>query len=244
MERPAGQDINFVAYMTWDGVERRLAGGAAAILPIGAGAKEHGLHLPMNTDEVQADWLASQIAGRHDAIIWPALRYGHYPAFTDFPGSISLSKPAFMSLTAEIVAGIAAWKPRAIFILNTGISTLAPVDAALASKTWGVPVVHLRIHEGTRYKAAAQALARQAFGSHADELETSRMMIIAPETINLARAERTPSGPFDGPLTRENTPSGSYGDPTLATASKGQVLIDTMLADLDEAVDRALQQPL
>ncbi len=233
-------DNNFIAHMTWHEVEARLANGAAALLPIGAGAKQHGLHLPMNSDEIQADWLAARLARNHDLIIWPTLRYGYYPAFTSFPGSLSLSESLFKSLIAEIVAGIAAWKPPAIFILNTGISTLGPVDAALASKAWAVPLVHLRIHEGTRYAATARALTQQTFGSHADELETSRMLVIAPKAVDMARAEPTPSGPFDGPLTRQNAPSGSYGDPTLATSANGQALLDAMLADLNEAVANAL----
>ncbi len=233
-------DNHFIANMTWKDAERRLANGAAALLPIGAGAKQHGLHLPMNSDEIQADWLAAEIARRHDMLIWPTLTYGHYPAFTDFPGSISLSKSLFTSLTAEIVAGIAAWKPRAVFVLNTGISTLTPVDAALSSRTWNIPVVHLRIHDGPKYKAAAHGLSQQDFGSHADELETSRLLVIAPEQVDLSKAERTPSGPFSGPLNRENAPSGSYGNPTLASAEKGNTLIDAMLADLDESISRTL----
>jgi creatinine amidohydrolase/Fe(II)-dependent formamide hydrolase-like protein len=34
-----------VAGLTWDRVRERLAGHAAAILPIGAGSKQHGLHI-------------------------------------------------------------------------------------------------------------------------------------------------------------------------------------------------------
>ena len=41
-----------VAGLTWDQVGQRLAAGATAILPIGAGAKQHGLHMPMATDQV------------------------------------------------------------------------------------------------------------------------------------------------------------------------------------------------
>lgn len=47
---------NFVEHMKWDEVARRLEAGAAAILPIGAGAKQHGLHLPLDTDRIQAEY--------------------------------------------------------------------------------------------------------------------------------------------------------------------------------------------
>jgi Creatinine amidohydrolase len=67
---------NFIEGLTWDEVNRRIASGTAAILPIGAGAKEHGFHLPMNTDRIQAEWFATQIAGRFNALIWPTVTYG------------------------------------------------------------------------------------------------------------------------------------------------------------------------
>ena len=41
---------NFVEHMSWREVERRIEAGAAAILPVGAAAKQHGLHLPLDTD--------------------------------------------------------------------------------------------------------------------------------------------------------------------------------------------------
>ena len=47
-----------VAGLTWDQVKARLSAGVAAILPIGAGAKQHGLHMPMATDQVFAEYFA------------------------------------------------------------------------------------------------------------------------------------------------------------------------------------------
>lgn len=61
------------------------------MLPIGAASKQHGFHLPTNTDRVQAEWLAARIADRFDALIWPTVGYGYYPAFVGYAGSISLS---------------------------------------------------------------------------------------------------------------------------------------------------------
>ena len=53
--------------------------------------------------------------------------------------------------------------------------------------------MHLRIHEGPRYRrAAATALAEQSHGSHADELETSLMLALAPQLVDMARAEAEP----------------------------------------------------
>jgi creatinine amidohydrolase len=126
-------------------------------------------------------------------------------------------------------------------VLNTGISTLAPVERALARLEAG-RVMHLRIHEGPRYRRAAEQLTEQGHGSHADELETSLMLALAPQLVDIARAEPSPAlgQEVPGPLTPSdvNSPnysrSGSYGDPTLATSAKGEILLAAMLDDLRE----------
>lgn len=230
---------NFIERLTWDEVGRRLAQGAAAILPVGAAAKEHGFHLPMNTDRVQAEWLAARLAERVDALIWPTVIYGYYPAFVDYAGSVSLSAAVFGSMIQEIAAGIMGFGCRALLVLDTGISTLAPVDRALTPLA-GSNILHLRIHDGARYRAAATALAQQSHGSHADELETSLMLALAPHLVDAARAEASPrlAQESPGPLTPTDVASpnysrsGSFGDPTLATQAKGKVLLAAMVDDL------------
>jgi creatinine amidohydrolase len=232
-------DRHAVAKMTWDAIEARIKTGAVALLPIGAGSKEHGLHLPMNTDQIQAEFFAARIAEKIDALIWPTVAYGHYPAFVDYPGSSSLSAPVYESLIAEIAAGILASGVRALIVIDTGISTIAPTERALASFKPS-DVLHLRVHQGARYRAAASRLAEQRHGSHADELETSLMLAIAPHEVTMARAEASPADRINvlGPLTRSDSsspsysPSGSFGDPTLATRAKGDVLLAAMMEDV------------
>lgn len=233
----------FIERMFWDEVARRIHDGAVAILPIGAAAKQHGLHLPLNTDRIQAEWLAARLAGRFDALIWPTVTYGHYPAFTRYAGSSSLSASTFEALVREIAAGILGSGCRTVFVLNTGVSTLAPVDRALARLDVH-RVKHLWIYGGARYRRVARELAEQSHGSHADELETSLMLAIAPELVDMARAEASPAVTRETPgaLTPsdENSPnysrSGSYGNPTLATPAKGEDLLAAMLDDLVEQV--------
>jgi creatinine amidohydrolase len=234
-------DRHFIEYMTWDEVARHVANGAAAILPIGAGAKQHGFHLPLNTDRIQAEFLAGRLAERIDAVIWPTLIYGYYPAFVAYAGSSSLQASTFEAVVHELAAQILDGGCRNLFVLNTGISTLAPVERALA-RLDADKVMHLRIHEGPRYRQAASHLAEQSHGSHADELETSLMLALAPHLVDMARAEPSPAIGHEapGPLTPSdaNSPnysrSGSYGDPRLATSAKGEILLAAMLDDIRE----------
>src|SRR5882757_2615574 len=184
----ADTDRNLIEHLTWDEVAQRIENGAAAVLPIGAAAKQHGFHLPMNTDRIQAEWLAARIADRIDGLIWPTVSYGYYPAFVDYAGSISLSAPTFESLIHELAAGILGYGCRALFVLDTGISTLAPVDRALA-RLGNPDALHLKIHDGPRYRRTAAELTEQSHGSHAYELETSLMLALVPHLVDMSRAE-------------------------------------------------------
>lgn len=234
---------NAVEHLSWDEVAARIAKGAAAILPIGAAAKAHGLHLPMSTDRVQAEVLAARIADHVDALIWPTVSYGHYPAFTEYAGSCSLSDETFESVIEELTGALLNYGCKAVFVLDTGVSTVAPVERALCRVESG-KTLHLKIHDGPRYRLAAQRVAQQSHGSHADELETSLMLALAPNLVNMKRAKASPevTREVPGPLTSSDSsspnfsPSGSFGDPTLATLAKGEVLLDAMMGDLIDQV--------
>ena len=242
-------DRHFIERMHWDEVARRIGDGAVAILPIGAAAKQHGFHLPLNTDRIQAEWLAGRMAEKIDALVWPTLTYGHYPAFVEYAGSSSLSISTFEALVREVAGQILGSGCPKLLVLNTGISTLAPVDRALA-RLASERAKHLWIHGGPRYPRVARQLAEQGHGSHADELETSLMLVLAPHLVDMTRAEASPTLKQETPgaLTPSdpNSPnysrSGSYGDPTRATPAKGEALLAAMLEDLHEQAARFIAQ--
>jgi creatinine amidohydrolase len=235
-----------VAGLTWDRVKERLAGHAAAILPIGSGSKQHGLHMPMATDQVFAEYFARTLAERIDALIWPTLTYGVYPAFAAYAGSVSLSNQTFQAVVTEItdaLLGFGAWR---VIILDTGLSTIAPVELAVNACRSPSRIRHVKLFAGPRFKETARALKQQPYGTHADEIETSLMLTIAPELVDMTRAEPmpfSPAGPARGPLSPDDpsapnyAPSGSFGDPTLATPDKGSRVLTAILADMVEAAE-------
>ena len=233
-----------VAGFTWDQVKERLAAGAAAILPIGAGAKQHGLHMAMATDQVFAEYFSRALAERIDALIWPTLTYGFYPAFVAYAGSVSLSNRPFQAVVTEIANSLSGFGARRVLILDTGLSTIAPVDAAIRASREPALIRHLKVFAGQRFEATVRTLKQQSYGSHADEMETSLMLAIAPELVDMARAKASPvspEGPSPGPLSPDDpslptySPSGSFGNPTLASAEKGSRLLAAILEDLVEA---------
>jgi len=154
-------------------VQDALEAGAVAVLPVGAAAKQHGLHLPMNTDFLQAEWLAWRLVERAHVAVWPCLSYGHYPAFVDYPGSCSLSRETFQALCTEVINDILRAGVRKVLVLNTGISTIGPLRAAITGASQPARIMLSNAYEGANYRAEEARLAEQLRGSHADELETS-----------------------------------------------------------------------
>jgi creatinine amidohydrolase len=84
-------------------------------------------------------------------------------------------------------------------------------------------------------------LPRKQRVTHADEVETSMMLYIAPETVDMSKAVKDFSPDNPGPLTRNPngkgvySPTGIRGDPTLATQEKGRiVLVAGILKEIKE----------
>jgi creatinine amidohydrolase len=234
MSEPAGI---WVARSAWPEVEARLREGAIAVLPIGAGAKEHGYHLPLDTDFTQVEWLARALVERLPVVVWPTLSYGYYPVFVQYPGSISLTQSTFAALAREIVTGILQTGARHVALLNTGISTIEPLRAALAGVEAG-RVTLINVYSGPAFTAAVETVEEQAFGGHADEIETSIMLAIAPERVDMSRAVAADKHIERGMFNRLDSkgpnysPSGVNGDATLATRAKGERLLAAMLDDV------------
>ena len=96
----------YVSDTAWPEVQAALEERIWSILPIGAAAKEHGLHLPLNTDYLQVKWLAGRLIETVRVAVWPVVSYGYYPAIVDYPASCSLSRTTFEDMIEEILNDI------------------------------------------------------------------------------------------------------------------------------------------
>ena len=239
----------FAAQLSWPEVERRVKAGAVVVLPVGAACKQHGPHLPMNTDFLQAEWLATALVQSAEVLVWPTVTYGYYPAFTDYPGSVSLTRETFQRMVQEILSEIRRAGVRAVLILNTGISTIEPLQAAAGDMPESMRIELANVYAGPRYRSVTEAIEEQARGGHADELETSILLVIGREQVALDKAQTwsPPAMAVSGPFSRSEqdnprfSPSGVWGDPTLANDEKGRRLLAAIVGDLLAAVE-ALQR--
>jgi len=243
---PAGRKVAmtstaFLEDMTWVEAERVLTRDAIVVIPIGASSKEHGPHLRLSNDWILADDLRRRLAARTQVVVAPIVGLSFYPAFVDYPGSVSLRLETARDVIVDVVRSFARHGPRRFYALNTGISTLraiAPAAEALAAE--GIVLHYTDL--GKALAPIEKQLAQQEGGTHADELETSMMLYIAPDRVDMTRAVKD-YRPGRGPLTRKPdgpgvySPTGSWGDPTLATRDKGarlvQALVDALVGDVE-----------
>jgi creatinine amidohydrolase len=234
--------------LTWVEAEKLLTAETVVVIPIGAAAKEHGPHLRLNNDWVLAQYLTDRVRAQADVVIAPSIPYHFYPAFVEYPGSTTLRLETARDLMVDICRSLARFGPKRFYALNTGISTLRALEPAariLASEKIILRYTDLNQVLGPVEKT----IIKQEGGSHADEGETSMMLYIDPSTVDMSKAARD-YGPDGGPLTRDPkgrgtySPTGIWGDPTLATRAKGEKLVEAAVAGILKDIEALRRQPI
>jgi creatinine amidohydrolase len=235
----------WVAQLSWPQVQERIHTGTAALLPIGAASKEHGPHLPLHSDQLQAEWLTQALLQRFPLLAWPTVTYGYYPAFVHYPGSSHLQEHTFRALVDDVVSGILRHGIKQVFLLNTGISTIGPLTACAHKNT---RLVLLNAYSGPQCTAACEAVIESGGDGHADERETSILLAIEPDQVAMDRAPENDqanikaTGPLQwhDPQAPNYSPSGIIGDAQRASADKGRRILDAMLQDLTNTIEQYL----
>ncbi|RXZ73243.1 creatininase family protein [Agromyces albus] len=223
----------------WTDVAAHIAGGSGgsggsglAILPFGA-LEQHGPHLPLGTDTVTAAEVARRLAQRLDAVLLPPLHYGETWNNAGYPGTLSLSPATVTAIAVDLGRSLAASGARAFVVVNGDWGNRMPLHAAMrtlnaegviAAITLDYPGMDAAIDELRESAAAAPGL------NHADEIETSIMLAIAPEHVRPERyVAEYPTFPSDfgtRPMQLHPfSPSGVFGDPSTATAAKGEAIL-------------------
>jgi creatinine amidohydrolase len=228
--------------LTWQEAEKVLIPSTVVIIPIGAESKEHGPHLKLKNDWLMAEYLARHVMERADVVVAPTVNYHFYPAFVEYPGSTTLRLETARDLMVDICRSLARYGPRKFYALNTGVSTLNALRPA--AEILAKDGIVLRFTDmGTIAQPVEDDLKQEEGGTHADEIETSMMLYIAPKSVDMKKAVKD-YHPGRGGLTRNPNGPGAYsatgiwGDPTLATREKGERLVRTMLENILKEIDR------
>jgi creatinine amidohydrolase len=229
--------------MSWVDAKAVLTPETVVVIPVGAESKEHGPHLPLDTDFRQAEYFKNRILVEADVVIAPTMNYSFYPAFVEYPGSTSLSLLVARESLLDVIRGIAKFGPRRFYVINIGVSTnrpLAQASALLARE--GISLRYLDL-TGPTVRALEKQVETQERGTHADEIETSMMLAIDPSVVDMKKAvvEYMP-GASTGVLSldpknpRYNA-SGVFGDATLATVAKGRIVVDGMTRIIKDEIE-------
>lgn len=240
----------FIGNKPWTEARRLLTDSTLVVIPLGAEAKEHGPHLQLHNDFLIAEYLKDRIAESQRVVIYPTINYHFYPAFLEYAGSTSLQFETAANMVVDICRVISAHGPKKFYILNTGVSTLAPLR--IAQQSLAYQGIRMTFTDILNVAGEAEKKVRtQPTGTHADEIETSMMLYIAPQTVDMAKAARDiPSVDGPGPLTLDpNNPNGRYsatgiyGDATLATREKGKIVVEAMVAGIDKEINALRTAP-
>jgi creatinine amidohydrolase len=249
-----------LADLKWPEAEARMRVSPVVILPFGAGAKEHGPHLPMNADQVVMDYLLEQAVASRDVVVAPPILHGWFPAFRDFPGTEVADPAVFQAYVQQVALSLVRQGAQRIVFLNTGISKATGLPIAIAAReirvTTGVPTLVVSWDELETEEIAALQEGRP--GGHAGEIETSINLYLQPDTVAMDLAvrdygdggtEQDYAGYQPGRLTRDPadpafSTSGVFGDATLATAEKGEKALAVLTREWLKALDGFSRVPL
>ncbi len=236
--------------LTWIEAEKALQDYEVVLIALGARTKEHGPHLLLKNDFIMAEYLKERVIKEVPVVVLPTLQYGYYPAFLEYPGSISIQAETFKNIIMDICRSMNGYGIKKFYVLNTGVSTLRPLSLAKEelAKT-GVFLDYLNILEVD--ENLPFGMMKQEGGTHADEGETSMMLYIAPETVDMSQAVKDyDSRPDRRGLTRDPegdghySPTGIWGDPTLATREKGRIIVENTVSSIVNQVKELIAMKL
>ncbi len=226
--------MNLLAEMSWEQAKEYLAHDDRVVLPLGA-TEEHGRHLGLGTDHIEAEAIARGIGEATDVAIAPTLNYGMSHSLLGFPGTLSLRPTTLMAVLEDLFRSLYRHGFRRVLVVNghggnaaslsSVVQLLAPDFSDLRVKTfeWWT--------DQESYRVVIDMMGEQV-GSHASPGETAFMLAVRPSAVKLNRltGKDAPVKP-SREVTTMNTfaqkyPDGVMGlDPHMATREAGEALL-------------------
>ena len=235
--------------LTWLEAEKVLTEETIVVIPLGAAAKEHGPHLRLKNDWLIAEYLKRRVLEQSNVVVAPTINYHFYPAFLEYPGSTSLRLETARDLIIDICRSLARYGPRRFYVLNTGVSTLRALKPAAESLAQdGLILAYTDLLKITG--PVEKAVGKQEGGTHADEIETSIMLYIAADTVDMKKAAKDYHPSSERGFTRDPkgkgiySPTGIFGDATLATRKKGETITKALVEGVLKEIEALRRVPL
>ncbi len=248
-------------HLTTGEMKQAIAAERVVLIPIGS-MESHGLHLPLDTDSTLA-WNMAVETGRRIpelVLVTPTIPFTFDAHFMDYPGTIGVQSETLLSYLMDIGKSIAHHGFKRMIFVNghgTNIPYLTIVSLRLSIETNAL-CTHV---SSVSHLDAVNQVRKSAFPggiSHACEMETSLMLYVDPDHVQMDKAQAEMNFPRGKYFWRDMGPrapidvvgwwssysdTGTSGDPTLATIEKGQFLYNAEVGRLVEFISefRALE---
>lgn len=213
--------------MTWTEIRDAVAAGHTTVLIPTGGTEQNGPHMVLGKHNFIIAETARRIAIRlGDALVAPVLGYvpegdiasrqGHMA----YAGTISLTQQTFIAILAETAASFRAHGFKTIVFIGEHGASIDPQTTVAngLSQAWSAEGIRV-INAGNYYggNGGADWLKSQgendaAIGRHATIQDTSELLAVFPGGVRMDK--------------RVADKDGVVGDPTRATAERGQKLIE------------------
>lgn len=238
-----------------------------AVLPVAA-IEQHGPHLPVNVDTALVEGVIAAALGHLPAelpvLFLPTQAVGLSPEHLRFPGTLSLKAETVIALWTQIGESVARSGIRKLVLLNShggqvGVMDIVARDlrARLDLLVYSVNWFNLPLGNEVDGLFSAE---EHRFGIHAGEIETSMMLALAPEQVDMAQARNFASSSqaratqFEilgngrsaklGWQMQDYNAQGAVGNAAAATADKGRAVLDAAGRALARLLSEVGQLPL
>ena len=202
-----------------------------AIIPVGS-LEQHGPHLPVMTDWAIAAELGKRVAALTGAFLVPALPISTCREQMGKKGTVWMEPVTFYQMMTDIIMSLKlqGFRKVAILQLHGGVFIDTPLVRDLNARH--NPDLMVALIDGCAFFQSMyqDGVIETNTELHAGEVETSQILAIEPETVHMDRAvDHVPDIPRSylnyGSLFRA-CPDGVWGEPTKASAEKGEAIFD------------------
>jgi len=230
--------------MTWTEIEAGLEKTRTVILPVGA-TEEHGPHLPIFTDTIQALEVAKEVARRRPVFVAPPVHYGVCRSTRGFPGTISISPEALRTLVFDLLSAFRDSGFEAVLIL-TGHAGGLHLAALKEAAERAVASRDLRVSLVSDFDLIDSSGVETPGDGHAGEIETSRMLVIREDLVRGLPEKHFPSRPRYLIMrdVRRLMGNGIMGDPSKASKEKGKRFMEMSVRGVLEALEELESYPI
>jgi creatinine amidohydrolase/Fe(II)-dependent formamide hydrolase-like protein len=237
--------------LSWRQARARIKKMDVALLPVGA-VEQHGPHLPLDTDAFDADYLACRVAeacSDPKPLVLPPISYGVSYHHADFTGTVSISNDTLAKMIYEIGMSVSRNGIRKLVIIN-GHGGNSPALNYAAQMINRDAHIFVCVDTGETSDVDIDKIVETPNDVHAGEIETSTELAVRPQLVQMDQAQKhipefssryldftSKRGVLWYAYTRKISPSGVMGDPTKASAAKGERIWEIMIAHLVSLVE-------